>query len=153
MIDYHGHMTMADGSRVALSSEEAERLVRACKEAEAKSAADTPTTAEAVREMQRARERLRRLGWRDGVYCPKDGSTFAVIQYDSTGIFEAHYSGEWPSGFVYCCDGIEHPKGMMFKALADLTNAEREKLDDCMASERAHHDRMVANMIATDDQS
>lgn len=41
---------------------------------------------------------LKRLGWNDAIYCPKDGSTFLVIEPGSTGIHKAHYEGEWPKG-------------------------------------------------------
>lgn len=154
MSKYHGHKTLGDGAHVPLTPDDAEALWAACEEADAKSANDMPTTADALRALQDARERLRKLGWRDGIYCPKDGTPFAVIQYGSTGIFEAFYSGEWPSGFVYCCDGVEHPEGLLFKMINDLTKPERVKMDECMESERSHAERTIQSLIASDqDQS
>lgn len=44
---------------------------------------------------------LKRLGWRDAVYCPKDGSPFDAIEAGSTGIHRCHYFGEWPNGHYF----------------------------------------------------
>lgn len=41
---------------------------------------------------------LKRLGWNDAIYCPKDGSTFLAICAGSTGICPHHYKGEWSNG-------------------------------------------------------
>lgn len=45
-----------------------------------------------------AQIRLKELGWKEIMYCPKDGSTFKVIEPMSTGIHDCLYLGEWPSG-------------------------------------------------------
>lgn len=42
--------------------------------------------------------RLKELGWREAVYCPKDGTWFDAIEPGSTGVHNCHYSGEWPKG-------------------------------------------------------
>lgn len=152
--EYHGHATLEDGSHFALTRDGARALWEASEAAEAKAAKEMPTTQSALTVMQRGWSRLRNLGWREAQYCPKDGTTFAVIQYGSTGIFEALYMGDWPKGHVYCCDYLSHPHGMLFKPLADLTEGERAKLDECMASERAFMDRQIQSLIASDqDQS
>lgn len=148
MSQYLGHKTLSDGTHVQLSEDEAKALWQMANDAKDKSAADMPTTDDALRTMQRGRSRLRDLGWREAQYCPKDGTRFAVIEYGSTGIFEASYWGEWPDGRVYCCDGFTHPHGMLFKPLADLTDAERAKLDECMGREKAAHDRMVQSLLS-----
>lgn len=57
-----------------------------------------PTERHALRRILRARERLRRLGWSDATYCPKDGTKFAAIEFGSTGIHRCSYSGHWPKG-------------------------------------------------------
>lgn len=51
-----------------------------------------------LRVMMDAYCRLKELGWNDAIYCPKDGSTFRVIEFGSTGMFDCHYEGEWPTG-------------------------------------------------------
>ena len=49
--DYHGHMTMADGSHVALSAEDAKALWEASKRAQAKAEADFPDEQTALRQV------------------------------------------------------------------------------------------------------
>jgi len=58
-----------------------------------------------LRVMMDAYVRLKELGWNDAIYCPKDGSTFKVIEFGSTGIFDCHYDGEWPKGRWWTHDG------------------------------------------------
>lgn len=42
--------------------------------------------------------RLRDFGWREAMYCPKDGRLFEVIEAGSTGVHKCEYNGEWPKG-------------------------------------------------------
>lgn len=147
MSDYHGHITLEDGTHVALTKDEAEALWKAAEEAKNKAESEMPATADALRTMQNGFSRLRDLGWREAQYCPKDSTPFAVIQYGSTGIFEAWYMGDWPDGRVYCCDYLTHPHGMMYKPLADLTADERDLMNECMGREKAAHDREVASPL------
>jgi hypothetical protein len=44
-----------------------------------------PDEEAAIRMMMDAHTRLKDFGWRDAVYCPKDGSVFKVLEPDSTG--------------------------------------------------------------------
>lgn len=48
--------------------------------------------------MFKAYDNLRRMGWREAIYCPKDGTVFEAIEAGSTGIHDCHYQGEWPDG-------------------------------------------------------
>lgn len=57
-----------------------------------------PTETDAIDLMNQAYQRLRELGWKEAIYCPKDGSEFDAIEAGSTGIHPTHYSGEWPTG-------------------------------------------------------
>jgi hypothetical protein len=134
MSNYHGHMTKTDGSHVALSADEAQALWDASERIEAKAAADMPDTFAAVGALFRARERLKRLGWREGIYCPKDGSAFAFIQFGSTGIFAGRYRGQWPDGRIDNGDGSAAPEGVMWKSIDALTDAERALMEKCVAS-------------------
>lgn len=147
MTDYHGHATLEDGTHIHLTNDEAKALWKAVKDAKAKSAAAMPETSDALAAMHRWFSRLRDLGWREAQHCPKNGTPFAVIEYGSTGIFEACYYGEWPDGRIYYCDCFIHPHGMLFKPLADLTEKERTKLDECMNREWAAQDREIASLI------
>lgn len=42
--------------------------------------------------------RLKDFGWREAVYCPKDGTMFDAIEPGSSGVHDCNYIGEWPSG-------------------------------------------------------
>jgi hypothetical protein len=68
-------------------------------------AARMPDERSAIHAMVEAFMRLKELGWNDAIYCPKDGSSFNVIEPGSTGIFRAHYEGEWPKGSWSLEDG------------------------------------------------
>jgi hypothetical protein len=107
--DIVGHKTFSTGEinpatgfpelrHEPLTRAEAASLMAAADAAEAKRAADMPDEQSAIRAMFSAWQRLKELGWGDAIYCPKDGSTFKVIEAGSTGIFDCHYSGEWPGG-------------------------------------------------------
>ena len=57
-----------------------------------------PDEAACLRAMGDAWQRLKELGWREAIYCPKDGTPFDAIEFGSTGIHDCHYEGEWPNG-------------------------------------------------------
>ncbi|KPH74068.1 hypothetical protein [Bosea vaviloviae] len=102
--EFSGLARLADGSRVALTADEAKALWDACEASSAKLAADMPTEGDALRELGRAYERLRQLGWSDAIYCPKDGSEFDAIEAGSTGIHRCQYEGDWPNGRWWIAD-------------------------------------------------
>lgn len=64
-----------------------------------KRAALMPDQQSAINMLFDAYDRLRELGWKDAIYCPKDGTHFQVIEAGSTGIFDANYIGKWPDGY------------------------------------------------------
>lgn len=119
-----GWATLENGQRVRLSQEECKALIAATDANEKRKADLMPETKEAVASMFDAFDRLRKLGWQQGAYCPKNGSEFAAIQHGSTGVFTAWYSGEWPRGYLHLEDSIEHPDGIMWKPLDQLTEWE-----------------------------
>ena len=51
-----------------------------------------------LKDLANAYENLKKYGWQDIMYCPKDGSLFLVIEAGSTGIHECTYDGKWPDG-------------------------------------------------------
>lgn len=69
------------------------------------SAEAMPTDDAALQVMFAAFERLRALGWREAMYCPKGGTVFDSISAGSTGIHPCHYDGEWPKGSYWVNDG------------------------------------------------
>lgn len=96
-----GHKTFRtkEGSRhEPLRQTEAKGLSDRVEEARQKRERDMPTEQDAIDTMFSATLRLKELGWKEAIYCPKDGSSFLVIESGSTGIHMSHYIGEWPNG-------------------------------------------------------
>ena len=64
---------------------------------------------------------LRKLGWSEACYCPKDGSRFLVIEAGSTGVFECHYQGEWPKGtyWTHSAGDLWPSRPILFKPLPE----------------------------------
>lgn len=145
--DIVGHKTLTDGSHVPLRRDEASALWAACEAAREKRAADMPDEQAALNVMGQAFERLRELGWREAIYCPKDGTPFQVIEPGSTGIHRAHYHGEWPTGgWLIEGDGDLWPsRPCLFKLYPEDQAKEDARLADARAryaaSEDAAHDR------------
>lgn len=102
---YHGHMTMADGSHVPLTEDQASALWEQVERSQAEIAARLPGEAACLKAMTEAFHRLRDFGWSEAMYCPKDGSSFDAVEAGSSGIHRCHYSGEWPDGRWYAEDG------------------------------------------------
>jgi hypothetical protein len=101
---YVGWATMTDGTHRGITSAEAENLWKAIDDRRADRALAMPDEQSAIKAMFSAYDRLRELGWREGIYAPKDGSKFQIIEGGSTGVFECHYSGAWPNGYWMTVD-------------------------------------------------
>lgn len=93
---FRGHKTLLDGTHVQLTSEEAEALWKESEKQVSDRTAKLPDEQSALNAMFEAQQRLKELGWRDGIYCPKDGTHFQAIELGSTGIFDCKCDGEWP---------------------------------------------------------
>ena len=100
-----GHKTMEDGSHEPLTRREADELWDHLEYAKARRTQLIPDETAALIVLMEAYKRLIDLGWSDAIYCPKDGSTFQVIEAGSTGIHDCHYDGEWPKGSWWVSDG------------------------------------------------
>lgn len=137
-----GWATLEDGQRVRLSREECEAIMAATEANEKRKADLMPTTKEAISAMFDAFDRLRKLGWQQGSYCPKDGSEFAVIQHGSTGIFTAWYSGKWPDGHAHVEDCIHNPEGFVWKPIDKLAEWEEEMRQKSARSTSQFIDRL-----------
>jgi hypothetical protein len=71
----------------------------------------------AIAEMFSGYQKLKRLGWNDISYCPKDGTWFDAIEAGSTGIHKCQYQGTWPTGGWWIRDGDLWPsRPMLFRA-------------------------------------
>ncbi len=76
----------------------------------------TPEEQAALLKMFEAYQELKRLGWRDAIYCPKDGRMFLSIEAGSTGLHRTNYEGEWPKGTWWIHDGDMWPaRPILFK--------------------------------------
>jgi hypothetical protein len=53
---------------------------------------------QALDTIHHAVEALKKLGWRDVIYCPKDGTQFLVVEAGCTAVWPCRYHGEWPKG-------------------------------------------------------
>lgn len=106
-----GHKTFRDGPmgfrHEPLRASEAEAIMAAVHEADKRRAELMPDEKAAIRMMSEARQRLMELGWRDAIYCPKDGSVFDSIEPGSTGIHKCFYHGEWPNGRWWIADDFD----------------------------------------------
>ena len=114
MSDYHGHKTIRnpDGTlrHEPLSKSEAAELIAKVDADKISRAERMPDEQSALRAMMDAWIRLTELGWKEAMYCPKDGSVFNAIEVGSTGIHECRYLGEWPTGGWFIQDaGDEWP--------------------------------------------
>lgn len=111
-----------------LTQEEVAELFAAAEAQKAKRAADMPTEQDAIHALTQAVYRLNELGWRDPIYCPKDGSEFDVIEAGSSGIHVASYWGDWPNGGWHVhADGDCWPsRPILYRA----TEAEKQRLAD-----------------------
>lgn len=123
--DYHGSMTMADGSRVALSADEAKSLWDSIEKATAERAVRLPDAHACLAAMSSASSRMKELGWRESTYCPRDGSLFAVCEIGSTGMWTANFSGE----YIIYADCVKKPgRHMFFKPLDMLDEGEKARV-------------------------
>lgn len=127
---YHGHKTLADGSHVPLTKDEATAIWKAIEEADAKRAQEMPTARDALRVMVAARQRLQELGWwRGGGLRVKPGDECAVAETGSTGIWRGRLDAE--RKYVHYGDSVSNPRECWLKHLAELTDDERTWMDEC----------------------
>jgi hypothetical protein len=61
-------------------------------------ARELPTIEDCLRMNVKLHQRMRELGWRDAIYCPKDGTEFDAIEFGCGAAGTCHYDGEWPKG-------------------------------------------------------
>lgn len=140
-----GWATTVEGKRVQLSTAEARSVLAAGKRKQRALKREMPDALTALQKLGDAHHRLGELGWRGGSYCPKDGRSFAVIEFGSTGIFGATYTGNWPDGHVEFCDCISRPQGLLWKALDKLTDEERAHMEMCDAAAKQYLERSLAS--------
>lgn len=137
--EYHGHKTMADGSRVPLTKDEVADLVAKIEESAAKRQTDMPTVRDALSMLCDAEQRLRELGWwRGGGLRVRRGDACAVIQHGSTGMWSGRYQED--GEYVLFGDSVCRPRDCWMKPLSDLTPDERAWMEECDQKEREAQD-------------
>jgi hypothetical protein len=126
-----GHKTFDDGTggfrHEPLYEDEAQALMASIDAATKSRAELMPDEQAAVRMLTDAHQRLKELGWREAIYCPKDGAPFLAIEPGSSGFHTCSYQGDWPNGHWWVEDAGDvwpsHP--CLFKPIA----GEKEKTD------------------------
>jgi hypothetical protein len=140
-----GHKTMSnpDGSlrHEPLTAAEARSFWEASERQKEARAALMPDEQSAIDAMFEAWVRLKELGWREAQYCPKDGSSFDVIEPGSTGIFRGHYSGDWPDGTWWLEDAHDlwPSRPILFRLDPEAEAARRQKMVEARARYEADH--------------
>lgn len=149
--EYHGHLTHVDGSHTPLTEDAARAICASVEAARKRSAEEMPDTYSALNARSRANERLSDLGWRSGHFAPRDGSVFAVIERAAhgCGIFEAYADAEY---LWYCGDPHQHDK-LLWKPIADLSEADRTHMAVCMEKDREAHDAEMDRYAAASEAS
>lgn len=113
MNDVVGHKTFYENGQFRhepLYADEARELIARADAEKKRREEQMPDEQSAIRAMFDAWLRLKDFGWREAIYCPKDGSLFDVIEPGSTGIHACSYVGEWPDGaFWIHADGDMSP--------------------------------------------
>jgi hypothetical protein len=97
-----GHKTLRDESgrthHEPLTRAEADELLRHVEEQKARRDGLMANEQAAIAMFFDAWLRLKDFGWREAVYCPKDGRMFHAIEPGCTAILDCTYEGEWPNG-------------------------------------------------------
>ncbi|KQZ49765.1 hypothetical protein ASD54_12575 [Rhizobium sp. Root149] len=146
-------MTTTDGKRVRLTPEQASSLLAACEQAQQERMARLPDTASCLSALCDADSRMRELGWRNGRYCPRDGSPFAVCQVGSTGMWAGHWSEDgdkrpFATGYVIAADCVHRPSEVYFKPIDQLTDEERSLMTKCDREVAGYIERLGATFDA-----
>jgi hypothetical protein len=102
---------------IPLDNATAELLLAVAKRQQEERARKMPCEKDAIRQLFEAHQRLEELGWKNIIYCPKDGSMFQAIEAGSTGIFECNYDGKWPNGswWIYSDGDVSPSYPILFK--------------------------------------
>lgn len=124
----HGWRTMQDGQRIPLTEQEAKDIHVQIQKMKTARAEKLPTVVAALEAISEATGRLRELGW--NTIGPRDGEEKAMIQYNSTGMWRAHRSGEYYHA-EDCVYGLRD-KSLFFKSIDQLTDDEHERIAYCV---------------------
>ena len=127
-----------------VSKETFDALLSVIDQEKAERASSMPDEHAALMVLFSAYRRLIDIGWRNGIYAPRDGTTFQTIELGSTGIHDCSFDGTY---FNFCDGGDIYPsssKPHMFR----LYPADQAKADAKMkaAADRLRQDRVIDNL-------
>lgn len=143
--EFYGSASMSDGTRVALTEEQAKAFWKMAEDAKAQRAETMPTAEDALRALISAEDRLRELGWsRGGGLRVKRGDDCAVAEQGSTGMWKGWFDND--GKYVHFGDYVSDPRKTFLKPLADLTEDERKHMEACDQREAEAYRSMIANM-------
>lgn len=152
MAEYHGHMTMADGSHLPLSKDDADALWKSIKAGQKEMSEQMPTARDALRTINNAQQRLNDLGWSlGGGLKVRRGDECAVAESGSTGMWRGwvDQDGKYLHYADYCTD----PRKAWLKPLADLTPEELAWMEECDRRESDARSAYLARNTEADDAS
>ena len=159
--DIVGHKTFSTGERdqdgfpvhrhEPLTRAEASAMWDAAEKAKAERNARMPDEKSAINALFDAWLRLKDFGWNDPSYCPKDGSSFHILELGSTGIHTGNYSGEWPNGCWHIFD--ENDVWPSRPALFKLFPEDQAKYDQKMKEAGERLRAMLAAEREADEHS
>lgn len=133
----HEPLTRAEGAALRAHAEQSQR----------ERAERMPDEKAAISALFDAWQRLKELGWDDPRYCPKDGSSFKVIELGSTGIFDCYYQGEWPDGLYMVSDDRDvYPTSTgvaMYRLYPEDEEKRKQKLAAATEQYRAEINRLA----------
>lgn len=152
MTEFHGHKTMADGSRVPLTGEEAEAIWKAVETARARRDAAMPTAKDALEAISAAHSRMNDLGWWLGVGLRvRRGDECAVAQSGSTGMWRGRVDAE--GKWVHFGDGVSDPRKCWLKPISDLTPEELAWMTECNQREAEAYSAMINRLAEVEAAS
>lgn len=147
MSQYTGHKTMADGTTVPLSGEEAKALWDAALDAREKRAQDMPHARDALSMINSAQSRMNDLGWwLGGGLRVGRGAECAVAQSGSTGMWRGRLDTE--GKYVHFGDCVSEPRRCWLKPIDDLTDEEKSWMEECDRREAEAYSTTINTLAA-----
>lgn len=126
-----------------------EEVIAQIEKSDAERAEKWPTTKDALEAIFEPWERLRALGWREGLYCPIDGSSFAAIEPPSTRICTAFCWGEFPKKRLNMGGFVHDRREIWWKPIANLTEDEEAMRQAADKSDEQRIEREFTTLAAT----
>lgn len=136
-----------------LTRAEGEALWEQVEKARIDRAERMPDEQAAIRVFFDAQQRLKELGWRDGVHIPRDGTMVKVIDLGSTGIFDCNCRGEWPRCTWTTYDDRDAYPSSQHPAFFKLKPEDQKKYGARMPAAKAIYQRERDELGEDGDQS